>query len=99
MDQTLVVKTSTGYTQYLKELDSLKFEDGHEIQWEISPSALPVHAVTTDGSVTYTLSHLPVVNKEVLPTWVNNFKKGLKIGNVQVMCMGLNSLHFVQRHT
>eukprot|EP00957_Ditylum_brightwellii_P098223 7484188-Ditylum_brightwellii.AAC.1 len=66
MDKTLVMKTSTCYTQYLKELDSLKFADGHEIQWEMSPSALPVHAVTTDGSATYTLSHLPVVDKELL---------------------------------
>eukprot|EP00957_Ditylum_brightwellii_P085247 6483482-Ditylum_brightwellii.AAC.1 len=66
MDQTLVMKTSTGYTQYLKELDSLKFADGNEIQWEMSPSALPVHVVTTNGSVTYMLSHLPVVDNEVL---------------------------------
>eukprot|EP00957_Ditylum_brightwellii_P158921 12095855-Ditylum_brightwellii.AAC.1 len=66
MDQTLVVKTSNGYMQYLKELDSLKFADGHEIQWEMPPSALPVHAVTTDGSVTYTLSQLSVVDNEVL---------------------------------
>eukprot|EP00957_Ditylum_brightwellii_P165449 12596245-Ditylum_brightwellii.AAC.1 len=32
----------------------------------MSPSALPVHAVTTDGSMTYTLSHLPAVENEVL---------------------------------
>eukprot|EP00957_Ditylum_brightwellii_P153352 11671963-Ditylum_brightwellii.AAC.1 len=62
----LVVKTSTGYMQYLKELDSLQFADDHEIQWEISPSALPVLAVTTNGGVTYMLSHLPVVDNEVL---------------------------------
>eukprot|EP00957_Ditylum_brightwellii_P005960 451711-Ditylum_brightwellii.AAC.1 len=66
MDQMLVVKTSTGYMQYLKELNFLKFADGHEIQWEISSSALPVHTVTTNGSFTYMLSHLPVVYNEVL---------------------------------
>eukprot|EP00957_Ditylum_brightwellii_P054561 4134213-Ditylum_brightwellii.AAC.1 len=65
-DKTLEVKTSTGYTQYLKELDSLKFVDDHEIQWEMSLSALPVHAATINGSVTYTLSHLPVVDNEIL---------------------------------
>eukprot|EP00957_Ditylum_brightwellii_P169253 12882152-Ditylum_brightwellii.AAC.1 len=64
MDQMLVVKTSTGYVQYLKELDSLKFVDGHKIQWGISPLALPVHAVTTNGSVTYMVSHLPVVDNK-----------------------------------
>eukprot|EP00957_Ditylum_brightwellii_P079264 6027577-Ditylum_brightwellii.AAC.1 len=66
VDQTLVVKTSTGYMQYLKELDSLRFVDGHKIQWETSPLALPVHAVTTYGSVTYTMSHLLVVDNKVL---------------------------------
>eukprot|EP00957_Ditylum_brightwellii_P198328 15112887-Ditylum_brightwellii.AAC.1 len=66
MDQMLVVKTSNGYMQYLKELNSLQFVDGHNIQWEMSSLALPVHAVTTDGSVTYTVSHLPVVDGDVV---------------------------------
>eukprot|EP00957_Ditylum_brightwellii_P140818 10726698-Ditylum_brightwellii.AAC.1 len=66
MDQALVVKTSNDYTQYLKELNSLQLMDGHGIQWEKSPLALSVHAVTTNGNMTYTVSHLLVVDKDVL---------------------------------
>eukprot|EP00957_Ditylum_brightwellii_P049429 3750260-Ditylum_brightwellii.AAC.1 len=62
----LVVSTSNDYTQYLKELNSLQFVDGHNIQWEMSFLAIPMHADTTNGSMTYTVSQLPVVDNNVV---------------------------------